>query len=215
MNLLVFLFAVGLGVLAAVPVGACQIEAAKRAMAGHLRPSLAVVAGSATSDGVYGAVALFGVAPVLEKPGVLAWFAAVGAVLLWFLAYRTWRESTRPHELDHGGSSLARKRWGLLTGFLLGMANPPIILSWLLGAALATRLGLSPVETMASKGYFVAGGVAGLAGYLAVMSIVTHRLRHFLSLRALARIYRALAVMLVGLSFYFVYAVLAYFTRAS
>lgn len=213
MNLRLFLFALGLGVIAAIPIGACQIEMAKRAIAGHLRASLMVALGSAGSDIIYGSVALFGIAPVLEVPGVLAAFSAGGALILWLLAYRTWRESKRPHELDLQESTLASHRWALATGFFLGMANAPIILSWLFGATVAKRLGLSPVATHAAKAYFVAGGVLGLGGYMVVMSILTHRMRHFLSLRAIGNVYWWLAVVLLALSLYFVHGVVVYFMR--
>jgi len=212
MALLLFLFAFALGVVAAIPVGACQIEVVKRAMAGHLRASLLVVGGSAASDVIYGAIALFGIAPVLQVPSVLAAFSAAGAFILWLLAYRTWLESRKPHELDLH-ESLASGRWALVTGFLLGMSNPPIILSWLFGAAVATRIGLAPFVTHAAKLNFVGGGALGLAAYLVTMSLVTHRMRHFLSVGALRRVYLWLAVALFLLSFYFVHGVWTYFSR--
>jgi threonine/homoserine/homoserine lactone efflux protein len=212
MTLLLFLFAFALGVVAAIPVGACQIEVAKRAMAGHLRASLLVVAGSATSDLIYGGIALFGIAPVLQVPSVLAAFSAAAAFILWLLAYRTWLESRKPHELDLH-ESLASGRWALVTGFLLGMSNPPIILSWLFGAAVATRIGLAPVVTHSAKLNFVVGGALGLAAYLIAMSFVTHRMRHFLSTRTLGRVYSWLAVTLLVLSLYFVHGVWVYFRR--
>lgn len=212
MSLLLFLFAVALGIVAAIPVGACQIEVVKRAVASHQRASLMVVAGSAASDTIYGAVALFGIAPILKVPRVLAAFSGAGAIILWLLAYRTWRESRKPHQLDLQGS-LSSGRWALATGFLLGISNPPIILSWLFGVTVATRIGLAPVVSHAAKAYFVAGGVLGLAGYLVAMSIVSHRMRHFLSLRALGRVYRWLAITLLLLSFYFVHGVWVYFAH--
>jgi threonine/homoserine/homoserine lactone efflux protein len=214
MGLLLFLFAVGLGLLAAIPVGACQIEVVKRAMAGHLRPSLMVAAGAAISDWIYGTVALFGIAPFLEVPAVLAAFSGAGAVILWALSYRTWRESQHPHAPDMQ-RSLSSHRWALATGFFLAISNPPLVFTWLLGIAVAKRIGLVPVLTHAAKLYFVAGGVLGLGGYLVLMSLATHRIRHFLSMQALRRVYRWLAVVLFVLSFYFVHGVAAYFMRAS
>jgi threonine/homoserine/homoserine lactone efflux protein len=214
MSLLIFLFALVLGLLAAIPVGACQIEVVKRAMAGHVFASLTVVAGSAVADSIFGTVALFGIAPALEIPGVLAVFSAAAALILWFLAYRTWLESTRPHELDLQ-RSLSSRRWALATGFLLGISNPTLVLSWLFGVAIAKRVGLVPVLTYTAKVSFVAGGVLGLGGYLVATSLVTLRMRHFLSVRALGRIYWWLALTLFVLSFYFVHGVYAYFTRAS
>ncbi|MCJ7612513.1 MAG: LysE family translocator [Candidatus Aminicenantes bacterium] len=108
----VFLFclALGMGFLAAIPIGASQIEAAKRAIHGHLGPGLMVVLGSVTSDFAYGLAALFGIAPLLRIPIVMASFNAVGAVVLWFLAYKTLRESRKPHEVRLNQSSLKSKR---------------------------------------------------------------------------------------------------------
>ncbi len=214
MNVLLFVFALGLGVVAAIPIGPVQIEAAKRAMAGHVRAALIVVLGSFTSDVGYGAIALFGIAPVLEKPAVLAGFSGAGALILWALAYFTWRESRSPHALRLDESSLADRRWALVTGFLLGASNPPIILSWLFGAAVAHRIGLAPFASVASKSVFVAGGALGLAAYLSGMAVLTMRMRHFLSTRVITRIYWWLAIVLLALSLYFVHGVWAYFTRA-
>ena len=68
-NLYLFLLAVGLGFVTAIPIGGSQIEAAKRAIHGHLRAAWMVVLGSVSSDIMYGAIALFGVAPFLDVPG--------------------------------------------------------------------------------------------------------------------------------------------------
>lgn len=198
-----FLFALALGIAAAIPIGACQIEAAKRAISGHLRAALMVALGSGTSDALYGAVALFGVAPAFERPRVLAAFSAAGVLILWILAYRTWRASRRPHELDLRESSLASRRRAFVTGFLLGASNPPIILSWLLGVAAARWLGLPPVSSLSAKAAFVGGGTMGLGGYLAVMSVATCRVRHFFSVHAIGAVYRWLSVALLVLSLYF------------
>ena len=213
MNLLLFVFALGLGVVAAVPVGPVQIEAAKRAMAGHLRAALMVVFGSFLSDVGYGAIALFGIAPILQRPAVLAGFSGAGALILWVLAFLTWRESQAPHTLNLDESSLGDRRWALVTGFLLGASNPPIILSWLFGATVAHRIGLSPFASVMSKTLYVAGGAIGLAAYLSALSVFTQRMRHFISTRVICRIYFWLAIVLLALSLYFVHGVWVYFAR--
>jgi threonine/homoserine/homoserine lactone efflux protein len=213
MNILLFVFALGLGVVAAIPVGPVQIEAAKRAMAGHLRAAIAVVLGSFVSDVGYGAIALFGIAPVIQKPAVLAAFSAAGAVILWGLAYLTWRESRSPHALHLEESTLADHRWALATGFVLGASNPPVILSWLFGATVAHRIGLEPFASVVSKAVFVAGGALGLAAYLTAMALVTQRMRHFISERVICRIYFWLSIVLLVLSMYFVHGVWVYFAH--
>jgi threonine/homoserine/homoserine lactone efflux protein len=211
MTVLLFVFALGLGVVAAIPIGPVQIEAAKRAMAGHVRAALMVVGGSFVSDIGYGAIALFGIAPVIQKPAVLAGFSAAGAVILWVLAYLTWRESVTPHAPHLEASTLADHRWALATGFVLGASNPPIILSWLFGATVAHRIGLEPFASVTSKALFVGGGALGLAGYLSAMAVLTMRMRHFVSTRVICRIYFWLSIVLLALSMYFVHGVWAYF----
>jgi threonine/homoserine/homoserine lactone efflux protein len=209
--LILFLLALSLGFAAAIPIGPCQIEMAKRAIKGHMVSAYMVVLGSVSSDIVYGGVALFGIAPFLEIPGVLATFSAVGAIILWILSYMTWKDSKRPHDIDLEHWTLRSKRWAYLTGFSVGMSNPPIIMSWLVGVALAKRFGLATPFTLTSKILFIGGGAIGLGGYHAILGVVMHRLKHVISARAMGRVYHWLAVTLFVLSGFFVYGVVKYF----
>jgi threonine/homoserine/homoserine lactone efflux protein len=201
------LLAFGLGFVAAIPIGPSQIEMAKRAIKGHLRAAQMVVLGSVSSDVVYGAVALFGVAPYLEIPKVLAAFHVVGTLILWVLTFLTWRESRKPHDVDLEKSSLKSKRWAYLTGFSVAMSNPPMILSWLVGITLAKRLGLATPFSDTAKILFIAGGALGLGGYLSALGVVMYRIKHVIPLKAMGSIYRWLAVTLFVLSWFFVYGV--------
>jgi threonine/homoserine/homoserine lactone efflux protein len=210
-RLYLFLLAVGLGFITAIPVGGSQIEAAKRAIHGHLWAAWMVVLGSVSTDIIYGVIALFGIAPFLEIPWVTAVFSAVGAVVLWVLAYLTIKESRRPHHLRLDLDSLKNKRWGYLTGFFLAATNPPMILTWLYGATLAKHLGLATPFTSGLKVIFVAGGALGLGGYLAALSAVMHRIKHFIPMKAVGRVYYWLGIALSLLSLYFVYSFLRYF----
>lgn len=206
-----FLFAFALGFVAAVPIGPCQIEVAKRAIKGHLRAALMVACGSASSDIVYGGVALYGIAPFLEIPGVAATFNAVSALILWVLSYLTWKDSRAPQEVHLDRPALNRKRWAYLTGFSLSLSNPPIILSWIIGVALAKRFGLASPFPDTAKLIFIAGGVLGLGSYLAGFGLLVHRIKHFIPLQAIGRIYRWLAVVLFALSWFFLYGTAKYF----
>ena len=210
-RLYLFLLAVGLGFITAIPVGGSQIEAAKRAIHGHLWAAWMVVLGSVSSDIIYGVIALFGIAPFLEIPWVAAVFSAVGAVVLWVLAYLTIKESRRPHHLRLDLDSLKSKRWGYLTGFFLAATNPPMILTWLYGATLAKHLGLATPFTSGLKIIFIAGGALGLGGYLTALSAVMHRIKHFIPMKAVGRVYYWLGIALSLLSLYFVYSFLRYF----
>jgi len=209
-----FLLAIGMGFFAAIPIGGSQIEAAKRAIHGHLLAAWMVVLGSVTSDIMYGIIALFGIAPFLEHPDVLAVFNAVAAVLLWGLGILTLRESKKPHEVRLEQTSLKKKRWAYLTGFSLAATNPPMILTWIYGVALAKHLGLATPFPTNLKVLFIAGGALGLGIYLGSLSVVMHRIKHFIPMKALGRVYYWLGIGLFLLSFFFVYRVIKYFTDA-
>jgi threonine/homoserine/homoserine lactone efflux protein len=210
-GLLLFLFAYGLGFAAAIPVGPSQIEMAKRVISGHRLAAAMVIAGSVSSDIVYGIVALFGIAPVLETPWVLAAVNAVGVVVLWTLSVLTLRESRKPHDLLSESRSLRSKRWAWVTGFSVAATNPPMILSWLLGVALAKHLGLASPFPASAKVLFLAGAALGLGSYLACLGIVLYRFKRFIPPKAVGRIYFYLAITLFVLSFYFAYGVVKYF----
>jgi threonine/homoserine/homoserine lactone efflux protein len=204
-HLQLFLLAYGLGFLAAIPVGGSQIEMAKRAIHGHLRAAVMVVLGSVSSDVVYGGIALFGIAPFMDNRWVLASFNAVGAVLLWLFAALTLRESRKPPEMDPPHAVLKSRRWAYVTGFSLAVSNPQMMVSWLLGVALAKRLGIATPFPAAGKALFIAGGAGGLASYLTLLGVVMYRVKHYIPLRALGRVYFWLGVTLLVLSVFFVY----------
>lgn len=213
-GLLLFLLAFALGFIAAVPIGGSQVEMAKRAVHGHLRAAAAVILGSVSSDVMYGVIALFGIAPLLETRWVLASLNAAGAVILWVLAFLTLRASRRPQELGGTDSPLARKRWAYLTGFSLAVSNPQMMLSWLLAVALAKYLGLASPFPPSAKALFIVGGAAGLGGYLTVLGAVVYRLKHVIPLSAIGRVYVWLAFTLVALSGVFVFGAVRFFVAA-
>jgi threonine/homoserine/homoserine lactone efflux protein len=205
-SLLLFVLAYGLGFVAAIPVGGSQIEMAKRAVAGHLRPAAMVVLGSVSSDVMYGTIALFGIAPFMESRWVLAGFYAAGTLVLWLFGFLTLRESRKPQDLATAHPALKSRRWAYLTGFSLAVSNPQMMLSWLLGVALAKRMGLATPFPDGAKVLFIAGGALGLGSYLAVLGAVMYRIKHFIAVGALGRVYFWLAITLFLLSLYFVYA---------
>jgi len=205
---LLFLLAWSLGFFAAIPVGPAQIEMAKRAISGHRLAATMVIAGSASSDALYGAIALFGIAPILQSPRVIASFYAVSVLVLWTLAFLTVRASQNPHKLVLQGTSFSSKRWAWVTGFSVACTNPPIVLSWLVGFALAGRFGLLQPLTTSVKTTFIAGGALGFATYQGILGIVLYRLKRFVSTQVLGKVYFWLGVTLVVLSLFFAYGAL-------
>lgn len=207
---LLFLLAYAMGFVAAIPVGGSQIELAKRAIGGQRAAASLVAIGSASSDFVYGVIALFGIAPIMEQPGVLAAFDVAGAALLWLLAALTLR-GRHQVQLGQTRSILIGPGGAYVTGFMLAFSNPPMILTWLLGVALAKRVGLASPFPASARALFLAGGVLGLASYLGLLAEVLHRVKHFIPASALDKVYRWLGVGLFILSFYFIYGAVQYF----
>jgi threonine/homoserine/homoserine lactone efflux protein len=210
-HIFLFLLAVVMGFVTAIPVGGSQIEAVKRAISGDLRAAWMVVLGSVSSDTIYGITALFGIASFLELPWVMAAFSAVGAVVLWIIAFLTFKESKKlkPLRLENW-NTLKSKRGAFFSGFSLAITNPPMILTWLYGATLAKSFGLATPFTNVDKVLFITGGVLGLGGYLASLSTVVYRAKHFIPTNAIKKIYYWLGIALFLLSFFFVYRFLKY-----
>jgi len=213
-TLFLFLLAMSLGFLTAIPVGGSQIEVAKRAIHSHLRSAGLVILGSVSSDVMYGVISLYGLAPFLKIRWVMAAFNAVGAIVLWVLAYVTLKQSRKSQQPDIKSSSLGRGRRAYLTGFSLAVTNPQMILTWLYGVVLAKHLGLVTPFTNGLKAVFIAGGAIGLGAYLIILGFVLHRLKHFIPVRALEKIYFWLGIVLIFLSFFFVYNAVRYFSSA-
>ncbi len=213
MNLvLLFLLSFTLGFVAAIPLGGSQIEMAKRAISGHMRAARMVVLGSVSSDIIYGAVALYGLAPFMETPWVLGAFNSLGVVILWILSFLTFKESKKSHDHLFTSPELKSKRWAFLSGFSLAFSNPPMILTWLMGVALAKRLGLAESFDASSKVVFLVGGALGLGSYLLTLSSILHRVKHFIPTQSIGKLYHRLGICLFCLSGFFLYSAYQYFS---
>ena len=210
---LLFTLAFGTGFLAAIPVGGSQIEMAKRVLRGHMLAGQMVVLGSVSSDVVYGVIALFGIAPFMAIPAVLGVFNALGAALLWVLAYVTWKESKGPNGFTDQTHKTRSKRRAFVTGFTLAFSNPPMIMTWLLGVALARHLGLADPFPDSAKATFIAGGALGLGSYLSGLGLIIHRVKHFIPMHVLGKVYHWLAIALFILSFVFIYGAVKFALR--
>jgi threonine/homoserine/homoserine lactone efflux protein len=192
-----------LGFVSAIPIGPAQIEIAKRSLNNHLRAAVMVVLGSISSDFIYGVIALFGVAPFFSDQKAVAIFELCGAVILWILAYLTLKEGTKPHLLKFTPSFLKSRRIALITGFSLSIVNPMMIFWWLVGVQIVRHLDLIDTFTPALSLSFVLCGALGLATYLTALAVALHWAKKFFSNKAMKKIYVALGLVLIVLSFVF------------
>ena len=192
-----------MGFLTAVPIGATQIEIAKRSLNNHLRAAYMVALGSVTSDVMYGAIALFGVVPFLKNRIVVAVFGLVATFILWLLAFFTFRDGTKANMLELTHVTLKSKRLSFFTGFSLAVTNPMMIVWWLIGVRIIRDLALvENFGTNVSLMFLAAGGI-GLASYLFTLANALHWAKKFISNEMMKKVNYGLGVILVLLSFYF------------
>jgi threonine/homoserine/homoserine lactone efflux protein len=192
-----------MGFFTAIPVGATQIEIAKRSLNKQLRAAYMVMIGSVCSDVLYGSIAFFGLAPFLEDKIVVAFFGLVGTLVLWVLAYFSFRQGTQSGKLNINHPLLKSKRLAFITGFSLAVTNPIMIFWWLVGAKIVKDLELVTTFTSVdSIGFLIFGGL-GLAAYLGTLATVLHWAHKFISDKFMRRINLGLAFVLVALSIYF------------
>lgn len=189
--------------LLAIPVGAIQIEIARRAFNGYLKPALAIVLGSVTSDFIYGVIALLGVFQFLANPKIRPYFWLVGSGLLILLGILTFRHYSHPHELSVTKHFLKKKRFALVTGFLVAASNPLMIIGWLAGAEVARKWGALHQTNFQSLSMFIVFGVLGLGSYLTLLTLVLYKVRRFLSEKTMRITSLAFSLVLFTLAFYF------------
>ena len=183
-----------MGFFTAIPIGATQIEIAKRSLNNHLRAAFMVVLGSVSSDVMYGFVALFGIAPFFDNRTIVAIFELIGTVILWILAFFTLKQSARPHLLDLNRSLLKSRRLSFVTGFSLAVTNPMMIFWWLIGVQIVRHLEL--VDTLTPT-------IALLFLFLSTLATVLHWAKKFVSNKAMQKVYLILGIVLILLSIYF------------
>jgi len=194
-----------MGLLSAIPLGATQIEIAKRAFDDKIRAALMVVAGSVASDLMYGVIALFGIAPILSEPTVIAWFWLVGSLVLAVLAVVTYRQasgSTRGIAVGVNGLN-SKLSVSLATGFMLALTNPMMIIWWLMGAQFLISTGVVDELTPTLSVVFLAGGGLGLAAYLSTLTRFLNKAKRFMSPKVMQRTSYGMAIGLALLAVLF------------
>ena len=206
MNTLLFLLITYiLGIFTAIPIGATQIEIAKRSLNNHMRAAYMVAVGSVSSDIMYGFIALFGIAPFLKDKNVIAIFSLAATVILWVLAYFTFKDGANKNMLELTHRAIKSKRLSFVTGFSLAVTNPMMIFWWLIGLRIVKDLNLiTDLSTGMTVSFLLAGGL-GLATYLFSLANFLHWAKKFISNEMMKKVNYGLAVVLILLSFYFLY----------
>ena len=111
-----------IGFFTAIPIGATQVEIAKRSISGYFKDALMVIAGSAASDMMYGFIAMFGIAPFLKDEKVEAFFWFVGGTILIILGIFTLIYSDKSNSSNTEKTTLFKSNTSLFIGFSLAIS---------------------------------------------------------------------------------------------
>ena len=132
-----------MGFLAAIPVGATQLEIARRAIRGYLGPALMIVAG----------------------------FWGVGAVLMVLLGIHAIRHG-KPRDSGGTADDRALRNPGIgfITEFSLALTNPFMVAYWLLGAHILKSIGIVGRYDTTALIVLLAFRAAGISSSLVILS---------------------------------------------
>src|SRR5262245_13645114 len=130
------LIGIAAGALTGVPIGPVNVAVIDAAYRHTLRRAIAVGLGGAVADGLYSALGLLGVTPVIRSyPSVQgALYAVSGCVLLiyGFLTARSQPVTPAQPEVSPSESvAIRREMWsGFTVGLALIVLNPAAIVTW-------------------------------------------------------------------------------------
>ncbi len=194
-----------IGFFTAIPIGATQVEIAKRSMSGYIKEALMVVAGSVASDLMYGFIAMFGIAPFLKDEKVEAFFWFIGGMILIVLGIFTLIYSDKGSYNNTEKTMLFRAHTSLLVGFSLAVTNPPIIFWWLFCFEFIKSVGVVPnFEPVYATIFLLSAGV-GIASYLSGLALFLRKVGKKISYETEGKINKIMGALLIILSFYFLF----------
>ena len=190
------LFAKGLvfGFILAAAVGPMWVLCFRRTIASGALVGLVSGMGIATADGIYGAIAAFGLTAVSGfLLGHSFWIGLMGAIFLTYLGGKALM--SRPMNLEAENpdrTSLAR---AFLSTLGLTLTNPPTILAY---AAIFAGLGLVSSADYAAAAWIVLGVFLGSAAWWIILAAAAGRLRGRLGPRLARGINVASGITILG-----------------
>ncbi len=192
-----FLKGLAFGFILACTVGPMWVLCLRRTIAYGAGAGFASGMGIAVADGVYGAIAAFGLTAVSDfLLGQRVWLAAAGGAFLLWLGARTLL--AKPAPIAAAGAETATRHGharAFWSTFGLTLANPPTILAF---AAIFAGLGLAAHASYAAAAVVVLGVFLGSAAWWVILALAAGRLRVRLGPRLLRAINALSGVTILG-----------------
>ena len=192
-----------MGYFTAIPVGATQIEIAKRSFSNLTRAALMIVLGSAMSDTMYGFIAFFGIAPFLKSELVMSIFWLGASAILFILGIYTLVNYKKTFSVSAQSDIIKNLKVSFVTGFSLAVTNPMMIFWWLAVYQIQKDVGLIVNFDTTEKVFFLLAGGLGIASYLVTLTFILKWAKKFLSEKIEKRINIGLGIALLVFGLYF------------
>lgn len=200
--IIIAIFAFLVGFLIAVPIGAVQIEVAKRAINDNLKSAYMVALGSVCSDVIYGFVASFSITSFLNDERVKAALLFGSGVLLAVLSILTFRDVIKKN-VPLSQLKLKTHHMSIITGFTLSFTNPLMIVFWIVYVQFSYDISVIPYYNPIFLLVFVLFSGLGLLAYLLLIAKILHHARKSFSKEFIKKVNVMLSFILAGFSVYF------------
>ena len=180
-------FAIGVaaGALTGVPIGPVNVAVIDAAYRHTMRRAIAVGLGGAIADGLYAALGVLGVTPILKSnPAIPPILYAISGVVLLIYGFLTARsQPVAPAATDTPASESVAMRREMWSGFTVGLAliilNPAAIVTWVV------IMGSIIPDGTLTEGIFCAVGVMiGSFAWFALVAYLTQKGRQVLGEKA-------------------------------
>lgn len=180
-------FAIGLaaGALTGVPIGPVNVAVIDAAYRHTMRRAISVGLGGALADGLYAALGVLGVTPILRTyPAVPPILYAVSGLVLLVYGYLTARsQPVAPASTEPAASESVHMRKEMWSGFRVGVAliilNPAAIVTWvvIMGSII-------PDGTLVEGLFCAIGVMIGSFAWFALVAYLTQKGRQVLGEKA-------------------------------
>ena len=207
-----FLIGIAAGALTGVPIGPVNVAVIDAAYRHTLRRAIAVGMGGALADGLYSALGVLGVTPILNNyPSVPPILYAVSGVVLLIYGFFTARSQPVAPATDASGAQAKiadpakEMREGFTVGLLLIILNPAAVVTWVV------IMGTIIPEPTRIGGIACAIGVMlGSFGWFALVAYLTQKGKNVLGEKA-AWIPRLVGIALMVYSVYLLVKAVRFF----
>jgi L-lysine exporter family protein LysE/ArgO len=195
--------------VAAFPLGPVNMEIIRRVLNRHPVSALVFAAGASLADGLWPLAVFLGLAPLLKIRWLVVTFWSLAVLLLFYLGVNFIHES-RKNELESTEiPKHYKKRFSIITGFLLVASNPGNLVTWMAMIGIFHNEGFLPEFGVLPGLVIWASVTVGAFAYFCILILVINRFHKvFITEKRLRFIKLFFGCLILGTACYFGYNLL-------